>query len=53
MAHPLAELADALARYRARRHGHMALKDALADPHRARDLGLPHRPYPKVELPKW
>ena len=53
MTHPLFDLADALDRYRKRRRGQEALNDALADPHRARDVGLPHRPRHLTELRKW
>lgn len=41
--HPIRDLALALdGRRRARRTRH-ALKDVLADPHLAKDLGMPHR----------
>ncbi|NNE89898.1 MAG: hypothetical protein HKN27_17660 [Silicimonas sp.] len=41
--HPLKDFADALDERRRLRKTRHALKDVLADPHLAKDIGLPHR----------
>lgn len=53
MAHPLIDLARHLDRRRERHRQRTALHDALADPHLARDLGLPPRVRPLAKSGLW
>lgn len=53
MPHPLLFLADKLDRLMAERRGRRAGHDVQADPHIARDIGLPYRPQKKQRPELW
>ncbi len=53
MAHPLFHLAARLEKRRTRARTLRAQDLVQSDPHLARDVGLPHRPAPKVRVDLW
>ena len=53
MPHPLFSLAERLERHAEARARRRAMERAQADPHLARDVGLPYRPAPKVRIDRW
>ena len=53
MAHPLFHLARRLEKRRQDRRTLEAARKAQADPHLARDVGLPYRPAPKIRPDFW
>ena len=53
MAHPLFHLARRLEKRRQDHRSQQALRKAQADPHLARDIGLPFRPRPKLDVNQW
>ncbi len=53
MAHHLFRLAEQLERHAQKTRAKRAMEQAQANPHLARDVGLPHRPLPKVRFDQW
>jgi hypothetical protein len=53
MRHPLRSLAYRLARHGARGRTRHAIEQVQADPHLARDIGLPYRPRRERRITLW
>ncbi|MDA9865412.1 hypothetical protein N9C96_01920 [bacterium] len=53
MAHPLHTLAGKLEKLTAERKSRHAMHAAIADPHLARDVGLPHKPRHIPRVDRW
>ena len=53
MRHPLHALAERLGRHAERGRTRHAIEQVQADPHLARDIGLPYRRRPKRQVTLW